>query len=336
MKKNLLYLFILVTMVLSACSGGAEVTNTPAPDPGLVLTAAAQTAEAFRLATQAAEAAKPSPTPEPSATPTLEPTPTATLSPTPEPPTITPSGPDLRAEFIVDVTIPDGTAMAPNQAFTKTWRLKNNGRLTWTPSYSLVFLNGEKMGAPDLLPLPYDVPPGASIDLSVNMIAPLEPGKHLGNWMLKDPNGVLFGIGEEGKWAFYVDIVVLATTGTPATPTATVSAAATASPTATTGALFSNIALNVDSSSATGCPHTFNFTAQFSTSRDATVTYQLDVNSDVTVTLPPPVTTNLQAGQHSAIYQLTFTSAVNGTAIFHLTSPEEVLSNPIAFSLACP
>lgn len=42
------------------------------------------------------------------------------------------------AQFVKDVTIPDGTLLSPVQTFYKTWRLKNVGTCTWS-GYSVVF-----------------------------------------------------------------------------------------------------------------------------------------------------------------------------------------------------
>ena len=70
-----------------------------------------------------------------------------------------PAGCD-RAQFIADVTVPDGTSFAPGIGFSKTWRLKNVGTCTWTTAYALVFDTGEKMGGPDLVSLPNTVTPG--------------------------------------------------------------------------------------------------------------------------------------------------------------------------------
>ena len=33
-----------------------------------------------------------------------------------------------RAQFLADVTVPDGTRFDPGQAFTKTWKLRNRRR----------------------------------------------------------------------------------------------------------------------------------------------------------------------------------------------------------------
>src|SRR5271157_1067465 len=51
------------------------------------------------------------------------------------------------AQFVADVTVPDGTTLAPGATFTKTWRLENIGNCTWTTSYALVFSSGSAMGA---------------------------------------------------------------------------------------------------------------------------------------------------------------------------------------------
>src|SRR5512143_426233 len=50
------------------------------------------------------------------------------------------------AQFVADVTIPDGTQIQPGATFTKTWRLKNIGYCTWTTAYSMVYDSGTQMG----------------------------------------------------------------------------------------------------------------------------------------------------------------------------------------------
>ncbi len=113
-----------------------------------------------------------------------------------------------RAQFVADVTVPDGTAFAPGASFTKTWRLKNIGTCTWTTSYALVFDSGEKMGGPDLLNLPQSVAPGQTIDVSVNLTAPGTAGSYRGYWKLQNADGVPFGIGTGGTKSWWVDIRV--------------------------------------------------------------------------------------------------------------------------------
>ena len=54
------------------------------------------------------------------------------------------------AQFVADVTIPDGTTLAPGATFAKTWRLKNIGSCTWTTSYAVVFTGGVGENSPQV------------------------------------------------------------------------------------------------------------------------------------------------------------------------------------------
>ena len=77
------------------------------------------------------------------------------------------------AQFIADVTIPDGTSFAPGAAFKKTWRLKNIGTCAWNAAdVSLIHDSGEKMGVPATVALPTTVNPGQTVDITVDMVAP--------------------------------------------------------------------------------------------------------------------------------------------------------------------
>ena len=49
------------------------------------------------------------------------------------------------AQFVSDLTFPDGSSVAPGAAFTKTWRLQNNGTCAWDTSYSLVWTGGDDL-----------------------------------------------------------------------------------------------------------------------------------------------------------------------------------------------
>ncbi len=113
------------------------------------------------------------------------------------------------AKFVADVSVPDGTSFSGGTAFTKTWRLKNNGTCTWTTGYSLVFASGEKMGGPESVPLTTTVAPGQSVDISVNLTAPAAGGSYRGFWQLKNASGAVFGIGTTANKPFWVDIKVL-------------------------------------------------------------------------------------------------------------------------------
>jgi hypothetical protein len=53
-----------------------------------------------------------------------------------------------RAQFVSDVTAPDGSSFAPGATFTKTWRLMNIGTCTWNTAYSLTWVGGDSLSAP--------------------------------------------------------------------------------------------------------------------------------------------------------------------------------------------
>ena len=154
-------------------------------------------------------------------TPTGTP-PTATITNTPGTgtPTITPPVSNCdKAQFIADVTVPDGATFAPGTTFKKTWRLKNVGTCTWTTGYSLIFDSGEKMGAADSALLQATIPPGQTVDLSVNFTAPNSGGTYRGYWKFKNSTGAVFGIGAAANKSFWVEIKVSGPTATPGTVT---------------------------------------------------------------------------------------------------------------------
>ncbi len=57
------------------------------------------------------------------------------------------SGGKLDARFVQDVTIFDGTELAPGTQFTKIWRLRNSGSIAWPPQTQLVHVGGDELGS---------------------------------------------------------------------------------------------------------------------------------------------------------------------------------------------
>jgi hypothetical protein len=92
----------------------------------------------------------------------------------------------LAARFVRDVSIFDGTQMAPSTKFTKIWRLKNAGESAWPMGTRMIFVGGDPMTSEMSVPLPRGepVPPGAEVDVAVEMVAPSELGRYLGYWRL--------------------------------------------------------------------------------------------------------------------------------------------------------
>lgn len=121
----------------------------------------------------------------------------ASLTPAPDKATSTPAPIPAtqacdQAQFITDVTIPDGTNVAAGAAFTKTWRLKNIGTCTWTTAYTLVYKGGDTLGGPSSIPLAGTVAPGEVVDISIDLSAPASSGDYLGNWGLANASGQQF------------------------------------------------------------------------------------------------------------------------------------------------
>ena len=136
-----------------------------------------------------------------SVTPTLPPTVTPTPTQTPIP-TLCDA-----AQFVADVTIADDSSVTINTEFTKIWRLRNTGTCSWTSGYQLVFDHGDRMSAPDAVMLTSGtVPPGSTVDVSVALKAPGTAGTYQGFFKLRNPSGVLFGIGADANTAFWVKI----------------------------------------------------------------------------------------------------------------------------------
>ena len=112
------------------------------------------------------------------------------------------------AAFVKDVTISDGTSLSRGANFTKIWRIQNVGTCSWSPSFSVVFVGGNQMSAPHSVGLSAYINPGQTTDIAINMAAPNQNGHYQGFWQLRDPAGVLFGIGAQMQSSFWVDINV--------------------------------------------------------------------------------------------------------------------------------
>jgi hypothetical protein len=163
----------------------------------------------------------------------ITPIPAVKLSTTPQPqpsntPIYTPTATQICNLAVagrpIDVTMPDDTQVGPGESFVKTWRLVNSGSCTWTKEYAAVFFSGMNLAFQKEEGLRGEITPGQSLDLSVEMVAPMQGGLYQSNWKLKDGQGNLFGIGPGGNSPFWVRIVVVVeetSTQTAAPPTQT-------------------------------------------------------------------------------------------------------------------
>ena len=224
-QVKIISIILGIAFVLVGCGGDpTEVPTVPSVDSAI--TAAAQTALAIITQTAAAVTPTTTPTPPPTLTPTLPSEsdatqdgglvdfPTLTRQPTdPSQPGFEatpppPGGPCFLAALMTE-TIPDGTVIAPGAYFVKTWRLSNLGRCTWTPEFSLVFIDGDILGAPFTIQLTYrDIPSYDAVYVDLELTAPESPGRYRGYWKIQSDTGVIFGLAPDGEGAIWVEIVV--------------------------------------------------------------------------------------------------------------------------------
>ena len=193
-RRIVVSVFVVFILTSLACSLGGSA----APEP-------TATTVAEQIPTRVPPTAPP---PAPTPVPTKAP-------PTAVPPTDTPTGTGpggciLSEQYIADVSIPDGTVLAPGAPFVKTWRVMNNGTCSWE-NYKLIFAAGNQMNGPASVTV-NNTPPGATTDVTVNLVAPSAPGEHKSGWRFQATNGSVFGS---------LTVVIIVPAPATATPTAT-------------------------------------------------------------------------------------------------------------------
>lgn len=105
-------------------------------------------------------------------------------------------------EFLDDLTVPDGTEVAPGRSLAKRWLVKNTGSCSWDRSYSFQLISGLALGAEkdqDLFP----ARPASKAALEIVFTAPDNPGRYNSWWQAFDPDGARFGD------PVYMEIVVV-------------------------------------------------------------------------------------------------------------------------------
>lgn len=245
------WITLILFTILTACKSAEPTLSADAVLTEVALTVDA--AMATMVEPTATETSPPTPSPTSTASPSPSPTIQATLDASPTQNVITSETSCDNATFVSDVTIPDGTKLAPGATFTKTWKILNSGTCTWTADYGVVFSNGSRMNAETPQSLEVDsVQPGGSVEISIEMVAPDSAGQHVGYWRMQNAAKTAFGD------AFYVDILVEGGTLTP-TPTATSTgiaqtATSTSAPTQGNTATATATATSTATSTATATP----------------------------------------------------------------------------------
>lgn len=149
-----------------------------------------------QLAQQYLDMQAPPPLPTPAPIPTNVP-PTAIPLPTATPPGYCIDN----MQFVEDLNYDDNDmttppVIPPGTAFTKGWRIRNTGTCTWNNAYLLKYVGGNSphagMGGQPTA-IQQVVPPGATYDIYVNLVAPAIPNVYQGFWSLFNANNVGFG-----------------------------------------------------------------------------------------------------------------------------------------------
>jgi hypothetical protein len=220
-KKPAGFLTTFILLALVACAGG-----TPTTDPAQAITEVWETVQVAQTMT----ALSSSPTPSATITSTVSPTLLVTNTPliTSTPLSVVPSataytiptqgglqsGSCDNADFIDDITIPDGATVTAGSEFVKTWRFKNLGPCTWTTSYDLVFSRVSDSGSDGVFkkPAPVDFPdtilPGEEMDISVTLTAPTIAETYQVFFVLQNDEGFNIPLRNENTYEFYVLFVV--------------------------------------------------------------------------------------------------------------------------------
>jgi hypothetical protein len=176
--------FTLITLFVSAC-------GSPQLEESAVSTAVAQTVQAQNTVETVSTVTAPAPTAFPSPLASLA----ATVTTTP----VAGGAPVQNctaSASLVSETYPDGTIILPGTTFTKTWSIQNSGTCFWDASWQLIFYDGDLMDGITVYSFPQPAQPGETVEVPIILRAPAEGGQHTGEWMLKTPWGVPFGVGQ--------------------------------------------------------------------------------------------------------------------------------------------
>jgi uncharacterized protein YkwD len=214
MSRKALSIILLAGIVLSACGGEqvTQVTETSTVAPAT----ATEPPPATNTPTEAA-------IPVTGTTDTPSPTPT---------PFVPENAADCinNAKFVSDVTIPDNSNVTAGTSFTKTWRIQNAGTCIWWSGYTLEHYSENAMSAPASVPLQV-TNPGENAEISVDLVAPSVAGTYRGNFVIKNPAGLIMQVDNDSRLWLIINVGAAPTAPTGGVPTATTSG----SPVAATG-----------------------------------------------------------------------------------------------------
>merc|ERR1711871_488302 len=107
------------------------------------------------------------------------------------------------ARFVCDVTVCDGTIVAPGEHFVKIWRVRNCGSAPWPEGCTLTY-NGPLqpcLKTSANTPITLTLASGAEGDVFADIETPETPGRYVGYWRFALPDGRKIG---QRIWADFI------------------------------------------------------------------------------------------------------------------------------------
>lgn len=99
----------------------------------------------------------------------------------------------LGAQYLSDISIPDGTQIQAGANFVKTWRMRNTSTCNWPAGFRLAFFEDEPMSKAAVSDPLGPITQNQDFDVSVALTAPQVKGVYTSTWRLRDTSGTSFG-----------------------------------------------------------------------------------------------------------------------------------------------
>ncbi|MDJ0751920.1 MAG: NBR1-Ig-like domain-containing protein [Ardenticatenaceae bacterium] len=106
--------------------------------------------------------------------------------------------------------LPAGSEVLQNEEIIKSWQVQNIGTCSWSSEYQLAPL--DKDGVVDLeaaVEIGREIAPGASVELSLTLIAPERLGRWQQRWIMLDDKNTPFGVGLTEQKPLLLDLEVI-------------------------------------------------------------------------------------------------------------------------------
>lgn len=140
----------------------------------------------------------------------------------PEPTPADPTTCTYAAEFVADVTMPDGSTVLPAILVEKSWRVRNTGSCAWQPPIGVAQVNyGGSEDDTKSVPINEAVQPGTTVELTSTFTTPEEAGRYMRQWVITEGSGQRLGVGPS-RAPLYADYVVAPGAPDPNVPSGTI------------------------------------------------------------------------------------------------------------------